>query len=335
VRDLGSTVPFTEGSRPMLWTILIALLFAISGVATVISLNKTKAIKQAKGQDNYQMEGLYNSRLVARGVAIVAGLLGLLLLALTSFTQVSTKNVGIVTSFGRPTGQVLSNGLHFKAPWQAVTEFDAAIQTQDFKGESCTTVRLGTEGKACVDNSVQWRIKPDAASELFTDYRSFEAMSGALVERQRVAALNAIFAQFDPLATIKANTDGAGSPTLAELGAQATAKLQQLLGDRLTVDSVVISLVKYDDGTQSKIDAYQAEVAATRIAQQKQQTAAAEAEANRQLAESVSKDPNVLVSKCLDTLTDMVKANQPVPAGFSCWPGGSAAVVVPQAQAIK
>ena len=319
----------------MLWTILIALLFAISGVATVISLNKTKAIKQAKGQDNYQMEGLYNSRLVARGVAIVAGLLGLLLLALTSFTQVSTKNVGIVTSFGRPTGQVLSNGLHFKAPWQSVTEFDAAIQTQKYDGDQCTTVRLGTEGKACVDNSVQWRIKPDAASNLFVDYRSFEAMQSALVERQRVAALNAVFASFDPLAKIKADNDGTGSPTLADLGSQATAKLQELLGDRLDVESVVISLVKYDDGTQSKIDAYQTEVAATRIAEQKQETAAAEAEANRQLAESVSKDPNVLVSKCLDTLTDMVKANQPVPAGFSCWPGGSAAVVVPQAQAIK
>jgi hypothetical protein len=247
---------FTEGSGPMLWTILIVIFFTISAVATAAALSKTRAIKQAEEQKNYKVDNLYDSRFFARTVAIVAGVLGLLLLAFTSFTQVSTKNVGIVTSFGRPTGQVLSNGLHFKAPWQAVTEFDAAIQTQDFKGESCTTVRLGTEGKACVENSVQWRIKPDAASELFTDYRSFEAMSAALVERQRVAALNAVFANFDPLATIKADNNGTGSPTLADLGSQATAKLQELLGDRLTVDSVVISLVKYDDGTQAATSAW-------------------------------------------------------------------------------
>lgn len=321
----------------MLWTILIVILFTISLVATVATVSKTRAIKKAKDEgSSFSFESdMRESRLFTVGIAVVAGFLGLLLLAFTSFTTVSTKNVGIVTSFGRPTGEVLSNGRHFKAPWQVVTEFDAAIQTQDFKGESCTTVRLGTEGKACVENSVQWRIKPDAASSLFTDYRSFDAMSAALVERQRVAALNAVFASFDPLAKIKADSAGGGSPTLAELGAQATTKLQELLGDRLTVDSVVISLVKYDDGTQSKIDAYQAEVAATRIAEQRQQTAAAEAEANRQLAESVSKDPNVLVSKCLDILTDMVKAGQPVPAGFSCWPGGGSTVIVPQAQATK
>jgi regulator of protease activity HflC (stomatin/prohibitin superfamily) len=321
----------------MLWTILIAVLFAIGAAALAVSVNKSKALKKAeeRGMPSYELENLEDVAIVARWVTIVSIILGAILLVLASITQVSTKNVGIVTSFGKPTGQVLSNGLHIKAPWQSVTEFDAAIQTQKFDGDQCTTVRLGTEGKACVDNSVQWRIKPDAASTLFVDYRSFEAMQSALVERQRVAALNAVFASFDPLAKIKADNDGTGSPTLAELGSEATAKLQELLGDRLTVDSVVISLVKYDDGTQSKIDAYQAEVAATRIAEQRQETAAAEAEANRQLAESVSKDPNVLVSKCLDTLTDMVKAGQPVPAGFSCWPGGGSAVVVPQAQTTK
>ncbi len=317
----------------MLWTILIAILFAISLTAAIVAVKLGNRAKST--QSEFEKQELQGDKRLVVGIAIVFGVIAALALGLTTITTVSTKNVGIVTSFGKPTGQVLSNGLHFKAPWQSVTEFDAAIQTQDFKGDQCTTVRLGTEGKACVENSVQWRIKPDAASELFTDYRSFEAMSGALVERQRVAALNSVFAQFDPLATIKADNAGSGTPTLADLGDEATAKLQELLGDHLTVDSVVISLVKYDDGTQSKIDAYQAEVAATRIAEQRQQTATAEAEANRQLAESVSKDPNVLVSKCLDALTDMVKANQPVPAGFSCWPGGGSAVVVPQAQTTK
>jgi len=314
----------------MLWTILIAMFFAVAMVALVIAVRKSKQIKAIEKEEYGRVStDLYDGRAWAVGTAIVAGVLGLLLLGFTSVTTVSTKNVGIVTAFGRPTGEVLSNGLHITPPWVDVTEFDAAIQTNDFKGDSCTTVRLGTEGKACVENSVQWRIIPDAASGLFVDYRSFEAMSSALVDRQRVAALNAVFAGFDPLAKIKSDNAGAGTPTLAELGDQAKARLQELLGDRLAVDSVVISLVKYDDGTQAKIDAYQAEVAATRIAEQRQQTAEADAVANRKLAQSVSKDPNVLVSKCLDTLADMQKAGQQVPAGFSCWPGGSSAVVVP------
>jgi len=311
----------------MLWTILIAIFFAVAVVAGVIAVRKSKQLK-AKS-DNYGRQDLQDGRAWAWGTAGVSGVIVVILLVMSTISIVSTKNVGIVTSFGRPTGDVLSNGLHLKAPWEDVTEFDAAIQTQDYKGDSCTTVRLGTEGKACVDNSVQWRIIPDAASGLFTDYRSFEAMSSALVDRQRVSALNAVFASFDPLAKIKSDNAGAGVPTLAELGDQAKARLQELLGDRLAVDSVVISLVKYDDGTQAKIDAYQAEVAATRIAEQRQQTAQADAVANRKLAESVSKDPNVLVSKCLDTLADMQKAGQQVPAGFSCWPGGGSAIVVP------
>jgi regulator of protease activity HflC (stomatin/prohibitin superfamily) len=315
----------------MLWTILIAIFFAVAIVALVIAVRKSKQIKAAEKDNSYGRvsNDLYNSRAWAWGTASVSGVIAIVLLIMSTISIVSTKNVGIVTSFGRPTGDVLSNGLHLKAPWEDVTEFDAAIQTQDYKGDGCTTVRLGTEGKACVDNSVQWRIIPDAASGLFTDYRSFEAMSSALVDRQRVSALNAVFASFDPLAKIKSDNAGAGVPTLAELGDQAKARLQELLGDRLAVDSVVISLVKYDDGTQAKIDAYQAEVAATRIAEQRHQTAQADAVANRKLAESVSKDPNVLVSKCLDTLADMQKAGQQVPAGFSCWPGGGSAIVVP------
>lgn len=312
----------------MLWVILITVFGLIAAVAAVSAASMSRQLSKSDGYNS----DLRGSRSFARGVAAVCGAITVILVLISTIVTVSTKNVGIVTSFGRPTGQVLSNGLHVKAPWQNVTEFDAAIQTQKFDGDQCTTVRLGTEGKACVENSVQWRIKPDAASGLFTDYRSFDAMSSALVERQRVAALNAVFATFDPLSKIKNNNDGSGTPTLQELGAQATAKLQELLGDRLTVDSVVISLVKYDDGTQKKIDAYQAEVAATRIAEQRQQTAQAEAKANELLANSVSKDPNVLVSKCLDTLNDMVKAGQAVPAGFSCWPGGNGAIVVPSAK---
>ena len=63
------------------------------------------------------------------------------------------------------------------------------------------------------------------------------------------------------------------------------------------------------------VNAFNSEVANTRIAEQRKLTAEKEAEANRVLSASVSNDPNVLVSKCLD----IVKARGGSPAG--CWPG--------------
>lgn len=85
---------------------------------------------------------------------------------------------------------------------------------------------------------------------------------------------------------------------------------------------MTISYLTLAQTTQDRLNQYQAEVAKTRIAAQAIQTARNNAKANRVLAASVSKDPNVLVSKCLDTLTLMVEQKQdsPVPPGFTCWP---------------
>lgn len=49
------------------------------------------------------------------------------------------------------------------------------------------------------------------------------------------------------------------------------------------------------------------------------------------LSKSVSNDPNVLVSRCFDTVEEAVKADYR-PAGFSCWSGSGSAVVVPSSR---
>jgi regulator of protease activity HflC (stomatin/prohibitin superfamily) len=110
-------------------------------------------------------------------------------LILGSTTIVSTRNIGVVTTFGRPSG-TLSNGLHAKAPWKSVTEMNGTIQIDNHTGEAATTVRLGNNSTAFVDNSVRWRIQPAAADELFLDYRDFENVRDNLVTRELRAALN-------------------------------------------------------------------------------------------------------------------------------------------------
>ena len=68
-------------------------------------------------------------------IAVIAGGLTIFVLVLGSTTIVSTRNIGVVTTFGRQ-GGTLSNGLHAKAPWQSVTEMNGTIQIDNHTGEA-------------------------------------------------------------------------------------------------------------------------------------------------------------------------------------------------------
>ena len=250
-------------------------------------------------------------------IAVVAGVITLFVLILGSTTIVSARNIGVVTTFGRPSG-TLTNGLHMKAPWQSVTEMDGTIQIDNHTGDSATTVRLGNNSTAYVDNSVRWRIQPGAADELFLDYRQFENVRENLVTRELRAALNEVFADFDPLAP--ENVEGAN---VQALGDKVAEKLRAKVGGQIEIINVIVPLVNYDQATQDRINALNVEKANTRIAEQRAKTAAAEAKANEILSASVSNDPNVLVSKCLDSARE---------AGISplgCWPNTSVVPTVP------
>lgn len=252
-------------------------------------------------------------------------LVGVVALGATIVTVVPTKEFGVVTAFGRPV-RTLPNGLHLKAPWEKVVTIDAAIQTDNHTTQSknCINVRIAHQATACVDTSIRWRIKDSATDALYQNYRDFENIRDSLVTRDLNAALNAVFEDYDPLA-VDANGN-ATTPPLVELSGKVTAAMQAEIGTQIDVLSVIIPVVNFDQNTQGKVNALLAQVAQTRIAQQAIKTAESQARANKVLAGSVSRDPNVLVSKCLD----MVETGKvSLPAGFSCWPASGSAVVVP------
>jgi hypothetical protein len=56
------------------------------------------------------------------------------------------------TTFGR-LGGTLTNGLNWKVLWQSVTVMNGTIHIDDHTGEVATTVRLGNNSTAFVDNS--------------------------------------------------------------------------------------------------------------------------------------------------------------------------------------
>lgn len=241
-------------------------------------------------------------------VAAIAGFVGLIFLVFASTTVVGTRQIGIETTFGRPTGSTLSNGLHLKAPWAQVTEMDGAVQIDQHKGDSRIKVRLGNSSTADADVSVRWQIKQDATPELFVQYKTFDNVRSNLVTRNLQVALNEVFASFDPLAP--QNLDRSPLPELSE---KAKVILAGKVGDQVEILDVAVPTIDYDDGTEQKINQLNQERAATAVAEQAKKTAVEQAKANGELAGSVSHDPNVLVSKCLDIAREKGLA-------LLCWP---------------
>ncbi|WP_017934663.1 SPFH domain-containing protein [Nocardioides sp. Iso805N] len=319
----------------------ILILLVVLAVAGYLVWERTRG--QAKRSGGRPAAPLRTGRVIGIGLAAIV-VLAVVWVVADCVTTVGTKDVGVVTSFGKPTGRDLSNGVHLKAPWQKVTEMDAAIQPDEFAGNSCIQVRIGDSSTACADLTIRWHIAPDEASTLFQNYRSNDVnqtIRDSLVVTQLKGAVNDVLGTFNPLANVNTaanssqdNTQISAAPNLDKFSQQIEDQMNQRLASmnhgtsQILIDSVTLSFLRLADSTQAKINAYQAEVGNTRIAEQRQKTATAEAAANQALAASVSHDPNVLVSKCLDTLEEIVKAGQTIPAGFSCWPGSGSNLVL-------
>lgn len=170
------------------------------------------------------------------GSGVLAGIF-VLSFIFSVFTVVSTRNVGIVTTMGRPNGE-LSNGLHMIAPWQDVTEMDGAIQLQKFEGDKAMHVRLGNNSTAAANVTIQWRLDPHSAPSLFLDYRTFGNIEENLVDKELGVAMNSEMAKFDPLAPGAAD----GAP-LVQISEKVQHDVQAAVGNRIEVQKVFVPLL--------------------------------------------------------------------------------------------
>ena len=267
-------------------------------------------------------------RLTGAGLAT----LGLLMVVAASVTQVQAKSVGVQISFGRPVHE-FAPGLHWKSPWSRVEKMDGSTQIDDHLGDQRTEIRLGNQATGYVQNALRWRIRPEASGELYADYRGFDKIGPGLVNQELAAALNYAFADYDPLSQARAASGDPTTKTISndQVADAVKARLVARIGDRIDIESVIIPKVDYDDATQQRINQLQQEIGNTRIAQQRELTAQADARANAKIAASVSKDPNVLVSKCFDQQREMIEKGQPIPVGgLGCWSGGAQTPVIVQ-----
>lgn len=253
--------------------------------------------------------------------------IGALIMFFACSATIQPKEVGVVTTWGKVHPETMSPGWNWKGPFDKVTEIDATTQTDKYRGDNAIKVRMKDGNTAEIYTTLRWSISEKEASKVYAEFRSddpTESLRDAMVSEQFKGAANAEFASFDPLSL--AGIEGSPEPDYKALADAVQKRMESETEGLVKVRSVTISLIKLDKRSQKNLDDYVAQVAKTRTAKEAQKTAAEQAKANEILSDSISKDPNVLVSRCLDLIEsgDLV-----LPAGGSCWPGGGSGVVIP------
>lgn len=201
--------------------------------------------------------------------AFAAAAIGALSWTVASYNKVPTRNVGIVTQFGKPTGATTGAGLHWTKPWQDVQDWDSSGQVYDRLGGNCLWVSIAAQRRSCIAVQVEWYANPASAPELWAQYKSTEqgkkidednGRFGTFIYRrvnpQIDGALTSVFASFDPLGTVSATGD-APAPDLNKTYRQSlTDAIRTALGDDITIKSVAFATPTYDKPTTDAIAAY-------------------------------------------------------------------------------
>lgn len=259
-------------------------------------------------------------------VTAVFGALAVILTVLSSWNPVPTQDIGIVTSFGQPTGH-LGAGAHFTAPWDQVTDMDEAVQVTD------TTMKVKIAGQQIADATiaVRWQINATASDDIFRNYKnSTSGVENGLLLPELNSAMNTVYDGYDPVAPLAtgAAPGTPENPTTAQLAAQVQSLLSSKVGQDVKVITLVVQPLQYDGTVQQRINSVLAQTAKTDVAKQSEMTAQAQAKANQIIQQSVAGNPLVLVQQCMNAIAD---GQLNPPAGFSCWPGQGSGVVIPSA----
>ena len=98
-------------------------------------------------------------RLIAIGVAAFL----LVILLFSCITRVGTGHVGVLTLFGKVTGETLGEGIHLINPLK--TNNELSIQTQTLKESASVPSSEGL--MMSLDTSLIYHLNPDRASEVF------------------------------------------------------------------------------------------------------------------------------------------------------------------------
>ena len=116
-----------------------------------------------------------NTKYFAGAFLLGCALFAVLIVFLFFTTTVETGNVGVITNFGKVTGEVLDSGWHIVGPIDHVTEISIrTITTQN--DASCFSKDLQ---EVTITLAVQTRITKESATDIYKNF-GVEYMSQAL-----------------------------------------------------------------------------------------------------------------------------------------------------------
>ncbi|HZE26672.1 MAG TPA: prohibitin family protein [Terriglobales bacterium] len=189
-------------------------------------------IVDANGNPLFKLAGL-----------VIAGFIAILVL-FSCVTRVGTGRVGVLTLFGRVTGEVLPEGIHLINPLK--TNNEMSIQTQTIK-ESASVP--SSEGLVMnLDTSLIYHLNPDKAAEVFQKIGGdYEAV---VVEPTLRAAIREATASH----TANALYTGEREMVAKQISDQLTAQLNQR---GLLVENVLLRDIQLPQTLKASIEAKQ------------------------------------------------------------------------------
>lgn len=252
------------------------------------------------------------TRAVGAATLAIAGFVGVVSMIVASVDVVPTRNVGIVTTFNKPTGKTTGAGLQWHAPWSSVDDWDASGQTYAHLGDQCVWVTIAAQRRACVPVQIEWAAKAERAPENWAAYREvdgksrFEVFVDRRVNPQITGAMTSAFAGFDPLGTVDAASGNAAAPDLNKTYKDTLmTALTNALGDDITIKSLTFESPRYDEPTTAAVAAYGQKILEARNLEIDKNNAKTRAEITNtdasvnqvarclQIAEKLSKEPGL------------------------------------------
>src|SRR6201997_4712578 len=176
------------------------------------------------------------------GLGFVAFVLVILLFS--SVTRVDTGHVGVLTLFGRVTGETLGEGIHLINPLK--TNNEMSVQTQTIKESASVPSSEGL--MMALDTSLIYHLNPDRAAEVFqrigADYQD------KVVENQLRSAIR------EATASHTANALYTGEREI--VAKQIQDKISEDLAKRgITVEAVLLRDVQLPATLKASIEAKQ------------------------------------------------------------------------------
>lgn len=272
---------------------------------------------------------------VVAGVSIIALLL---LTIFSSFTTVDARKVGIVTSFGQYR-TTLNSGPHWTAPWAHIEQFSTTLEpaNQEVNVTFSQGVRIDPVtkkpvkvvaggGKGTIVATARWQISDDTgnkgAEALWRKYRTYDKVTTDLVQKSFYDKIANVANDYEAGVAV-VSQDEISKKVKTELAAEVS-----LYG--VIIDSVSITQVALDGGTQAAVDNIYKSEQEIKTAANRKARAIIDAETVELQQAAGSLSPQANQRFCLDIVNNWDNdKNGALPATFNCaLNGGQAGVLV-------